>query len=87
MAYIDVIDPSGDLVHAGMGLKFPRRSASEILAKLEKFGAGLLVKEDGSVVDDDDVVDSPCMYRLIPVQRLASNHSHSHSGATFIFNL
>lgn len=84
MAYIDVVDPAGELVHAGMGLKFPRRSAAEILVKLEKFGVGLLVKEDGSVVDDDDVVDSPCVYRLIPVDRVASNHAHSHSGAPFI---
>ncbi|KAG0569375.1 hypothetical protein M758_6G081900 [Ceratodon purpureus] len=83
MAYIDVVDPAGELVHAGMGLKFPRRSASEILTKLEKFGVGLLVKEDGSVVGDDDVVDSPCVYRLIPYNRLGSSHltaGHSHSG-------
>ncbi|KAG0569377.1 hypothetical protein KC19_6G086400 [Ceratodon purpureus] len=82
MAYIDVVDPAGELVHAGMGLKFPRRSASEILTKLEKFGVGLLVKEDGSVVGDDDVVDSPCVYRLIPYNRLGSSHltaGHSHS--------
>lgn len=70
MAYIDVVNPEGDLVQSGMGLRFPRKkTAAEILPKLEKFGVGLLVKEDGTVVDDDDDVDTPCVYRLIPLQR------------------
>lgn len=65
MAYIDVVNPEGELVHAGMGLRFPKKTAGDILLKLEKFGVGLLVREDGSVVDDQEDVDSPCVYRLV----------------------
>jgi hypothetical protein len=52
-----VADPAWELMHAGMGLKFPRRGAADILTKVDKIGVGLLVKEDGVVVDDDVLVD------------------------------